>query len=142
MTITGLPLHPLVIHAVVVLLPLMALLTVLVAVRKSLRSGDDLLGAVRGAVEQFVSIFTNMGGLMAERVTDLRDIERRVIAHLVGEPPPGVPTPTAALMMPRPSDPTRSTSRAKIGSIAVAPPSRTANRSRLIAPRTRRFWRT
>lgn len=37
MTITGLPLHPLVIHAVVVLLPLMALLTVVVAVRKSLR---------------------------------------------------------------------------------------------------------
>ncbi len=37
MTITGLPLHPLVIHAVVVLLPLMAVLTVLVAVRRSLR---------------------------------------------------------------------------------------------------------
>jgi phosphoenolpyruvate-protein phosphotransferase (PTS system enzyme I) len=31
---------------------------------------------------------------MAERVTDLRDIERRVVAHLVGEPAPGVPTPT------------------------------------------------
>ena len=31
---------------------------------------------------------------MAERVTDLRDIERRVVAHLVGEPAPGVPTPS------------------------------------------------
>ena len=30
---------------------------------------------------------------MAERVTDLRDIERRVVAHLVGEPEPGVPLP-------------------------------------------------
>ena len=30
---------------------------------------------------------------MAERVTDLRDIERRVVAHLVGEPEPGVPMP-------------------------------------------------
>ena len=30
---------------------------------------------------------------MAERVTDLRDIERRVVAHLVGEPEPGVPVP-------------------------------------------------
>ena len=36
-TIAGLPLHPLVVHAVVVLLPLMALLTIIVAVRKDLR---------------------------------------------------------------------------------------------------------
>ena len=39
----------------------------------------------------------SMGGLMAERVTDLRDIERRVTARLVGEPEPGVPTPRRAL---------------------------------------------
>ena len=32
---------------------------------------------------------------MAERVTDLRDIERRLVAQLVGEPEPGVPTPDA-----------------------------------------------
>jgi uncharacterized membrane protein len=36
-TIAGLPLHPLVVHAVVVLLPLMAVLTIVVAVRKNLR---------------------------------------------------------------------------------------------------------
>ena len=30
---------------------------------------------------------------MAERATDLRDIERRVIANVVVEPEPGVPTP-------------------------------------------------
>jgi hypothetical protein len=36
-TITGLPLHPLVIHGVVVGVPLMAVLTILVAVRKNLR---------------------------------------------------------------------------------------------------------
>ena len=64
------------------------------AVRKQLRGGDDLLTAVRGAVDQFATVFTGMGGLMAERVTDLRDIERRVVARLVGEPEPGVPTPT------------------------------------------------
>jgi len=63
------------------------------AVRKHLRAGDDLLGAVGAAVEQFVQVFTSMGGLMAERVTDLRDIERRVVAHLVGEPEPGVQMP-------------------------------------------------
>ena len=63
------------------------------AVRKHLKSGDDLLAAVHAAVEQFVQVFTSMGGLMAERVTDLRDIERRVVAHLVGEPEPGVQMP-------------------------------------------------
>ncbi|MEP6649120.1 MAG: DUF2231 domain-containing protein [Lapillicoccus sp.] len=36
-TITGLPVHPLVIHAVVVGLPVMAILTIVVAVRKNLR---------------------------------------------------------------------------------------------------------
>jgi len=63
------------------------------AVRKHLRSGEDLLTSVAAAVEQFTAIFTQMGGLMAERVTDLRDIERRVVAHLVGEPEPGVQMP-------------------------------------------------
>ncbi|HEX6149453.1 phosphoenolpyruvate--protein phosphotransferase [Nocardioides sp.] len=63
------------------------------AVVKQLKSGDDLVSAVEAAVESFVTIFTGMGGLMAERVTDLRDIERRMIARIVGEPEPGVPVP-------------------------------------------------
>src|SRR6478609_6504092 len=63
------------------------------AVRKHLRSDIDVLAAVRAGVQQFVTIFTGMGGLMAERVTDLHDIERRVVAHLVGEPEPGVGVP-------------------------------------------------
>ena len=46
-----------------------------------------------GAVEQFVDMFTQLGGLMAERVTDLRDIRDRVIAELKGLPEPGVPVP-------------------------------------------------
>jgi phosphoenolpyruvate-protein phosphotransferase (PTS system enzyme I) len=63
------------------------------AVRKHLRSGEDLLTSVHAAVEQFTAVFTQMGGLMAERVTDLHDIERRIVAHLVGEPEPGVQLP-------------------------------------------------
>jgi phosphotransferase system enzyme I (PtsI) len=63
------------------------------AVRKRLRADEPLLGALAGAVDQFAGVFTQMGGLMAERVTDLRDIERRVTARLVGEPEPGVPVP-------------------------------------------------
>ena len=64
-------------------------------VAKALRSDPALLGAVHAAVEEFVTIFSSMGGLMAERVTDLRDIERRVVARLVGEPEPGVVLPDA-----------------------------------------------
>ncbi|WP_091121420.1 phosphoenolpyruvate--protein phosphotransferase [Nocardioides terrae] len=63
------------------------------AVGSRLEGGDGLLAAVSGAVEQFVGVFTAMGGLMAERATDLRDIERRVVARLVGEPEPGVAPP-------------------------------------------------
>lgn len=63
------------------------------AVAKNLAGGGTVLVAVHAAVEQFVTVFTGMGGLMAERVTDLQDIERRLVAHLVGEPEPGVPTP-------------------------------------------------
>jgi phosphotransferase system enzyme I (PtsI) len=65
------------------------------AVRKNLNAGQPLLPALEAAVEQFVTVFAGMGGLMAERVTDLRDIYARVLARLVGEPEPGVPVPTS-----------------------------------------------
>ncbi|QWZ09133.1 phosphoenolpyruvate--protein phosphotransferase [Nocardioides panacis] len=63
------------------------------AVKKRLAAGDPLLTAFGAAVDQFAGVFTSMGGLMAERVTDLHDIQRRVTARLVGEPEPGVPEP-------------------------------------------------
>lgn len=63
------------------------------AVRKNLAGGSELVPSVRAAVEQFVGVFTQMGGLMAERATDLRDIEKRLVARIVGQPEPGVPTP-------------------------------------------------
>ncbi len=69
------------------------------AVAKRLAAGDDLLAGLREAVEQFAGIFTQMGGLMAERVTDLHDIERRVTARLVGEPESGVPDPDVASVL-------------------------------------------
>ncbi len=50
--------------------------------------------ATIAAVAQFVDVFTQIGGLMAERVTDLQDIRDRVIAELIGLPEPGVPQPT------------------------------------------------
>ncbi|WP_153505499.1 phosphoenolpyruvate--protein phosphotransferase [Cumulibacter manganitolerans] len=49
--------------------------------------------AMDGAAGQFVEMFTKLGGLMAERTTDLCDLRSRVIAELLGRPEPGVPSP-------------------------------------------------
>lgn len=65
------------------------------AAEKRISSGAPAVRAVIGAVDQFVDMFTQLGGLMAERVTDLRDIRDRVIAELNGLPEPGVPVPAA-----------------------------------------------
>jgi phosphoenolpyruvate-protein phosphotransferase (PTS system enzyme I) len=63
------------------------------AVVGRVEGGEPLLAAVHESVAQFVDVFTAMGGLMAERATDLLDIERRLVARLVGEPEPGVARP-------------------------------------------------
>jgi phosphotransferase system enzyme I (PtsI) len=63
------------------------------AAEKRINAGAPAVRAVIGAVEQFVDMFIQLGGLMAERVTDLRDIRDRVIAELKGLPEPGVPLP-------------------------------------------------
>lgn len=63
------------------------------AVGSRLANGDGLIAGVSAAIGQFVTTFEQLGGVMAERTTDLRDIERRVIAELVGVPEPGVPVP-------------------------------------------------
>ena len=69
------------------------------AVRKHLRGDDDLLTSVAAGVEQFATVFAGMGGLMAERVTDLRDIERRLVARIVGVAEPGVPAPSEPVVL-------------------------------------------
>jgi len=63
------------------------------AAEKRIKDGTPAVRAVNAAIEQFVDMFTKLGGLMAERVTDLRDIRDRVIAELNGLPEPGVPVP-------------------------------------------------
>ncbi|MCV7359470.1 phosphoenolpyruvate--protein phosphotransferase [Mycolicibacterium fluoranthenivorans] len=63
------------------------------AAEKRIAEGAPAVRAVAAAVDQFVGLFTQIGGMMAERVTDLRDIGDRVIAELVGLPEPGVPQP-------------------------------------------------
>ncbi len=63
------------------------------AAEKRIKGGTGPVAAVNQAAAQFVAMFTQLGGLMAERVTDLQDIRDRVIAELSGLPEPGVPLP-------------------------------------------------
>lgn len=63
------------------------------AAEKRIAAGAPAVRATAEAVDQFVELFTQLGGLMAERVTDLRDIRGRVIAELSGLPEPSVPLP-------------------------------------------------
>jgi phosphotransferase system enzyme I (PtsI) len=57
-----------------------------------LRAGKGITLAVWDAAEEFADMFASLGGYMAERVADLRDVRDRAIARLRGLPEPGVPT--------------------------------------------------
>ncbi|MDO5711555.1 MAG: phosphoenolpyruvate-utilizing N-terminal domain-containing protein [Micrococcales bacterium] len=63
------------------------------AALKLVKGGTPAPQAVDGAMSQFIATFEKLGGLMAERTTDLRDIRDRVVAQILGQPEPGVPTP-------------------------------------------------
>ena len=64
------------------------------AADKAIRAGSDATAAATAATDKIAAMFAKVGGLMAERITDLRDIRDRVIAQLAGLPEPGVPAPT------------------------------------------------
>jgi phosphotransferase system enzyme I (PtsI) len=57
-----------------------------------IESGRTGERAVFEAFGAFQDMLTAMGGLMAERATDLGDVSQRIIAQLRGVPAPGVPT--------------------------------------------------
>ena len=59
-----------------------------------LQKGAGPATAVTAAVEEIAAMFEALGGYMAERVTDLRDVRDRAVARLLGQPEPGVPTLT------------------------------------------------
>jgi phosphotransferase system enzyme I (PtsI) len=50
------------------------------------------LAAVQAA-QQVIDMLASLGGLMAERVTDVRDVRDRIVAELTGQDEPGVPHP-------------------------------------------------
>ena len=61
------------------------------AADKHLASGCGPATAVDAAAEEYCAIFTEAGGYLAERVTDLRDVRDRAVARLLGLQDPGVP---------------------------------------------------
>ncbi len=63
------------------------------AAKANLESGLPTAHAVAVAFDAFCEKLTALGGYMAERATDLRDLGQRAVAVLRGEPMPGIPTP-------------------------------------------------
>ncbi len=63
-------------------------------IETQLKNGLGVTNAVTVAVEEYCVMFESLGGYMAERVTDLRDVRDRAVARLLGKPEPGVPALT------------------------------------------------
>jgi phosphotransferase system enzyme I (PtsI) len=63
------------------------------AAEQRIDTGTPATVATTEAAQQFVDLFTSLGGLMAERVTDVRDVRDRIVAQLTGQGEPGVPSP-------------------------------------------------
>ncbi|MEZ5088273.1 MAG: phosphoenolpyruvate--protein phosphotransferase [Micropruina sp.] len=64
------------------------------AIDTQLQTGKGITNAVSAAVDEYCAMFESLGGYMAERVTDLRDVRDRTVARLLGQSEPGVPTLT------------------------------------------------
>ncbi len=67
----------------------------LVDAEKRITAGSSAEQAVSAAIAKIADALAKAGDLMAERVTDLRDVRDRVLAQLAGLPEPGVPVPDA-----------------------------------------------
>ncbi|MFI8976413.1 phosphoenolpyruvate--protein phosphotransferase [Nocardia asteroides] len=66
---------------------------IVAATEQQLADGMPTAHAVHLAFEGFCAKLEALGGYMAERATDLRDIGGRTVAVLLGEPMPGIPAP-------------------------------------------------
>lgn len=63
------------------------------AVEAKVTAGRTGEWAVHSAFTEFAEQLQALGGYLGERAADLHDVAARVIAHLRGEPAPGVPDP-------------------------------------------------
>ena len=61
------------------------------AIRSATAEGESAAWAVDRAIVEFRAMLLDLGGYMAERVSDLDDVRDRTVARLLGEPMPGVP---------------------------------------------------
>ncbi|MFE3442833.1 phosphoenolpyruvate--protein phosphotransferase [Nocardia sp. NPDC059180] len=66
---------------------------IVAATEANLVAGLPAAHAVRMAFEGYCDKLTALGGYLAERATDLRDIGNRTVAALLGVSPPGIPAP-------------------------------------------------
>ncbi|MCO7218251.1 phosphoenolpyruvate--protein phosphotransferase [Klenkia sp. PcliD-1-E] len=62
-------------------------------VEQRIDAGASAPVATVGAAQQFADLFASLGGLMAERVTDVNDVRDRIVAELTGQSEPGVTNP-------------------------------------------------
>lgn len=60
-------------------------------VAKRIRAGIPAIQATMAATAKYVDLFEKLGGLMAERTADLRDVRDRTLARLQGFEEPGIP---------------------------------------------------
>lgn len=61
--------------------------------RRVVSQGCTSQRAVWDAAEHVADQLAALGGMFAERATDVRDVRDRILAHLAGVQPPGLPTP-------------------------------------------------
>ncbi|MFC9994168.1 phosphoenolpyruvate--protein phosphotransferase [Nocardia sp. NPDC127526] len=68
-------------------------------VRAGIRAGRPTAHSVTEAVAHFAEQLAALGGMMAERASDLRDVGQRVVAELLGVDPPGIPHSTVPFVL-------------------------------------------
>lgn len=62
-------------------------------------SGASAVEAIIRATAIFSDRFKLAGGFMAERASDLGDVRNRIVAELLGQPEPGIPTPVEPIVL-------------------------------------------
>ncbi|MEV1291828.1 putative PEP-binding protein [Pseudonocardia sp. NPDC049635] len=67
--------------------------TLAAAAHGHVRAGTPTAHAVTLAVEEVCTRLVALGGCLAERATDVRDVGHRTVARLLGTAPPGLPAP-------------------------------------------------
>lgn len=60
-------------------------------IRSAIGKGEPAAWAIDRAIDAFRALLLDLGGYMAERVSDLDDVRDRAIAPLLGQPMPGIP---------------------------------------------------